>query len=283
MSDIDFNDNSFTLNIVKQDDFEKDTGVKISDLLKDKKPFTLENLGIVVNSENTIKTRSVDAVCLMTNTLTPVNTSNSFFNSIQEKEKKKKEKELEDLSKCDPDFPYIRGTLLTDAEKQLYHFMINNLCQRERLVIFPKVRLADIINVDTRITCDKTMLYKICYKHVDFLICEKDLLEPLCVIELDDYTHESNSAKNRDMFVMQALAACKIPVARIRCKIIAIERSDLRYAEELINKAIAPPCPMCGKHMIPKESRDGHRFYACEDFINCRYTIDIDKRGEELP
>lgn len=212
-----------------------------------------------------------------------VNTSNEFIKSTQEIVQEKQQQEVKELSNINVEFPYKRTTLLTDAELQLFHFMENNLCQIDRITILAKVRLADIAEVDTRVTLKKEFLWKITNKHVDFLICDKNTLDIICAVELDDYTHETQEAKERDIFIMQVLDAVGIKTVRIRTKIRAIEKRDLVLVDDYINRKLAPKCPYCGKQMYPKESRTGHRFYACEDFINCRRTIDIDPRGEKLP
>lgn len=277
-----FNEESFAIDIVSQSKFEKESGIKLDSIkniafinesyLKDISVNTQSN------GNNNFKRNGIGVIDIAN-----TKTSNTFINSVQENTKKKIEQAKREVENSDIEFPYIKAKLMTDAEIQLYHFMLNNICQIDRIAIFPKVRLADIINVDKRVTIDKNALYKIAYKHVDFLICNKNTLDIICVVELDDYTHETDEAKNRDLFVMQALSTAGIPVARIRCKIKNISASDLYYTDDLINKALAPKCPRCGKNMVPKAARDGHRFYACEDNINCRKTIDIDPRGERLP
>lgn len=208
------------------------------------------------------------------------NNKTTFLKAAQQKEEKR-------LSNKDTNFPYIARNIMTDAEKQLYFFMSNNLCQVERLAIFPKVRLADIIELDKAITYDKDYLWKITNKHVDYVICNNSTLNVICVVELDDYTHENDEAKIKDMFIMQALYAAGIPTVRIRTRIKNISRSDLELVDDYINKALAKPCPRCGKPMIPRKSNcsfnRGHRFYACSDFKYCKTTIDIDPVGEKLP
>lgn len=212
-----------------------------------------------------------------------VNTTNDFIKSTQEIAQERQQQEAKELSNINIEFPYRRTKLLTDAELQLFHFMENNLCQVDRIVILAKVRLADVAEVDTRVTLNKDFLWKITNKHVDFLICDRNTLDVICAVELDDYTHETQEAKEKDLFIMQVLDSVGIKTVRIRTKIRAIEKRDLVLVDDYINRKLAPKCPYCGKQMYPKESRTGHRFYACEDFINCRRTIDIDIRGEKLP
>lgn len=213
------------------------------------------------------------------------NLKNSFINTVQEKERQCIKEEKKRLDNMSDDFPYIKcKCFLTEAEKQLYHFLENNITLRKRIIIVPKVRLADIIEVDEKKTLDKKFLYKIAYKHVDFLIIEKGTLNTVCVIELDDFTHDNDKSRDRDFFVMEALRRCGIETARIRRPIKNIEKSDIEYADTLINTVLAPKCPYCGLKMVPKKSRTGHRFWSCINYINkCRYTINIDETGVDLP
>lgn len=213
----------------------------------------------------------------------PVHTENSFIQATQEVVQEKLRKEAEEVSNVDPEFPYKAVPILTDAELQLFNFMKNNLCQIDRIEILSKVRLGDIVNIDTRVTNDMKYYWKVTNKHVDFLICKRNTMDIICAVELDDYTHETEKAKQRDMFVMQVLDSVGIKTVRIRKMIRAIENRDLDLLNDYINTALAPKCQECGLRMIPKRARDGHRFYACSDFIHCRSTIDIDPRGERLP
>jgi len=212
-----------------------------------------------------------------------IKTNNSLINITQHKVRQEQKQEENRIKTADIEFPYLKNNLLTGAETTLFKFMEENLCQVERIHIFPKVRLADIIQVDNKITTDKSYLWKITNKHVDFLLCKKSDMSIICVVELDDYTHETQEAQDRDIFVMQALYAANIRTARIRCKISTIDINDLRLVDSYINEALAPNCPDCGLPMIPRQDRKGHRFYACSDNRNCRKTISIDSQGEKLP
>ena len=56
---------------------------------------------------------------------------------------------------------------------------------------------------------------KISQKHVDFVICDKNL-RVLFAVELDDSSHNTADARKRDLFKDQAFRAAKIPLKRIR-------------------------------------------------------------------
>jgi hypothetical protein len=241
----------------------------------------IEELGLDniedITKQNLKKNKSSGVGVLHT---TKVKSSSDFINATQDIVIEEQRRNDIEVSRADLDFPYVKVPLLTNAEMQLYHFMLNNLCQLDKISIFTKVRLGDLVQLDNRLTTDMKYFWKVSSKHVDFLICNKDTLDVICAVELDDYTHETQEAKDRDIFVMQTLETVGIKTVRIRIKISTIEKRDIYMIDEYINRALAPKCPYCGKQMYPKESRTGHRFYACEDFINCRRTINIDPMGE---
>lgn len=180
-------------------------------------------------------------------------------------------------------FPYIKNKLLTDAELQLYHFMLNNLCQIENISILTKVRLGDIIAVDPVVTSGQEFYWNISKKHIDFLICRTDTMDVICAVELDDPTHNSDKSKERDLFVEQALCAANIKLIRIKTKISDISLKDLEDIDLCINTELAPNCPFCGEKMIPTQyTFNKSRFFACRNYKDkCQYIINID--GVNLP
>lgn len=217
-----------------------------------------------------------------------IKTSNSFINTVQQNEQRKIQKEIERVKRADTNFPYIRGVLLTNAEKQLFYFMSNQLDRKEQVLIFPKVRLADVIEVDEKITLNKKPFYKIASKHIDYLMVDKQTLEIICAVELDDFTHDNDASRERDCFVMEALYNVGIETIRIKTPIKTICKADIEMLDEKLNEYFAPDCPYCGIKMRPRKSTNrnnkGHRFYSCPNYLNgCRYTINIDQGGEKLP
>lgn len=219
-----------------------------------------------------------------TNSVLPISnvkTTNEFINQNQNRTMQSIKTEKQRLNRADMSFPYIKGTLMTNAEKQLYHFMSNYLDSRDKIAIFPKVRLADLIEVDSKLTLDRSAFYKISSKHVDYVICEKNTLNVICVVELDDFYHEREDRKQHDLFVMQALYTAGIQTVRIKVPIKTIVKSDLDYLDYMINSYVAPECAYDNCKMIPQtNNRDHHRFWSCP---LCRSTVDIDKKGEQLP
>ena len=213
--------------------------------------------------------------------ISDINTSNKFVNTVQSKEKQKIQKEKQRIAQADKEFPYIRRDLLTNAEFVFYRFMKDNLCQSNKIEIFPKVRLADLADVDSKLTTDNKYLWKITNKHVDFVICRADTLKIICVVELDDYMHDRPEVQEKDMFIMQVLYEVGIRTVRVRNRVAKLNLNDIALIDDYINTELAPKCPYCGSQMVPKKCMQGpnrgHRFYGCTNYVdNCRVTINID-------
>ena len=55
-------------------------------------------------------------------------------------------------------------------------------------------------------------------KHVDFVLCDRQNIAPVLVIELDDASHQREDRKERDAFLDKALAAASLPILHIPAK-----------------------------------------------------------------
>ncbi|CCY85689.1 putative uncharacterized protein [Clostridium sp. CAG:149] len=83
-----------------------------------------------------------------------------------------------------------------------------------KLLICPKVGLKDLMDVTNRRHFFR-YFGKISQKHVDFVICDRNL-NVLFAVELDDRSHDTEDARKRDRFKDNAFRAAKIPLKRIR-------------------------------------------------------------------
>ena len=99
--------------------------------------------------------------------------------------------------------------LLTKTELKFYRELINVTNELD-LVVFPKIRLADIF---------KNQSYKefnkIKSKHIDFLLCEKTNCKIKLAIELDDYTHNKERVIKNDIFKNEIFKQTNLPLIRI--------------------------------------------------------------------
>jgi hypothetical protein len=100
--------------------------------------------------------------------------------------------------------------------------------------IFAMVRIADLLVVPKGTRNHRSWLNKILSKHIDFVLCDKDSLEVLAGIELDDPTHLKPARMQRDRFVNGAFADAGLPLLRIP----ASEGYDVSNIRKMIDKVI---------------------------------------------
>ena len=83
----------------------------------------------------------------------------------------------------------------------------------ENMVVFPKVRLEDFIETTS---ADQKLKYRgyIKSRHVDFLICNKNL-HIVAAVELDDPSHYNKKTRETDSFKNNLFNAIGIPLYRV--------------------------------------------------------------------
>lgn len=108
---------------------------------------------------------------------------------------------------------YQRKYLLTPNEYHAYK-QLKTILNKYEMIICPKVRLLDIIEP---INGDhyKGALGKIQSKHVDFVVCDKNLYVK-GILELDDNSHNLPERQERDKFVDEVLRNVGYKVVRVR-------------------------------------------------------------------
>ena len=112
-----------------------------------------------------------------------------------------------------PRYPYRARPLLSKREYSFY-LLLHREASRRGLSVFPKVGLKDLLEV----TGNKHYMkyfHKIAQKHVDFVVCDREL-RVLFAVELDDSSHDTEEARKRDQFKNRAFKAARIPLRRIR-------------------------------------------------------------------
>lgn len=112
-------------------------------------------------------------------------------------------------------FPYKTTFLLSKSESVFYN-SLKPVCDKYGYVICPKVGLKDFITVTSKKDYYK-WFNKISQKHVDFLICDKNL-RPIMAIELDDRSHELEKAKKNDQFKDELYKHLNFPLKRVKVK-----------------------------------------------------------------
>ena len=114
--------------------------------------------------------------------------------------------------------PYQRcDSLLTAAERSFYEALRLALGNAE-LVIFAKVRMWDLLCLPSGTPEAQGHRNRVMCKHVDFVLCDRQRLQPLLVIELDDRSHERQDRRDRDAFVDAVFAAAQLPILHVPCR-----------------------------------------------------------------
>lgn len=97
---------------------------------------------------------------------------------------------------------YKPRLLLTKNEWSAYMTM-KKITDAHELVICPKVRLIDIVEPKSG-EKENVLRAKVIQKHIDFVICKKNL-QIVGVVELDDASHDTKKRIERDKFVDEIL------------------------------------------------------------------------------
>lgn len=128
------------------------------------------------------------------------------------------------------ELPYKKKNYFFTKRELNFYKELKLIADKYNLVIFPKVRVADIIEV---IKIEKRQSYfnKIVAKHIDFVLCDNVIYSPKILIELDDSTHDKPNRKQRDNFIDKIMIQAKIPLIRFR-------EFDIKQIEIKIQEAL---------------------------------------------
>ena len=201
--------------------------------------------------------------------------------------------DLERFSTADSreQLPYrLRDHFLSAAELSFFHVLRSVVKTKYRITT--KVRVSDLLFVVQR---HKNMGHanRIDRKHVDFVLCDPETMQPKLVIELDDSSHSRKDRADRDKLIDAAFTAAGLPILHV----IARNKYSLRELAEQIAASVAdkvivtnlanstqstgeiPSCPKCRIPMVQRKatkgSQKGKQFWGCSSFPNCREVIPI--------
>lgn len=112
----------------------------------------------------------------------------------------------------------LNSPLFSKAERSFYGVLLTAVSQEH--VLMGKVRVADVLLPEKGLNKSQwqTAFNKVALKHFDFILCEKDTLNVLAAIELDDKSHGSQKAKARDNFLNDACASAGFTIIRFSAK-----------------------------------------------------------------
>ncbi len=110
--------------------------------------------------------------------------------------------------------PYFKKNyLLTRAENSF--FKILEEVVGEQYYIFPQLSIDKLVLIERSYSYNYSFRNRINRKSVDFVLFDKQNISPVLVIELDDFTHEREDRKERDLFVNKLFNHCGVPILRV--------------------------------------------------------------------
>ena len=160
--------------------------------------------------------------------------------------------------------------LNTKSEQNFFKQLLRKL--PNGVYITCKVRLADICLPKN--SNDIGAFNAIAKKHVDFVLIDQQTSEILCVIELDDRSHNSAAAKKRDRVKDSVFKSAKIPFIRVKAsrsykkEIDGILESIAKYENTNTTQDDSGKCPKCSSEKYQKIDlkglQKGKHYYLCE-------------------
>lgn len=129
-------------------------------------------------------------------------------------------------------WPFEPMLIMTDSEVQFFKKL--QLALPEYL-IFSQVQLSRIIEPSEEAGRDRQFWFnRVCRQSVDFVLVDKDMQTVLAAIELDDWTHESQTRQKQDAKKDKALSSAGIPIIRFHAeKMPSIEMIRMDVMEVL--------------------------------------------------
>lgn len=118
------------------------------------------------------------------------------------KETEKENEEIDKLYQRTYEPKYLMSINEKNQFKKIYLW-----AQSREYLVFTKIRLQDLITPRNNAKHNKKVFWKIQAKHVDFVICDKNI-KVKAIIEILDNSHTDPERMERDKFVRTILQAC---------------------------------------------------------------------------
>jgi hypothetical protein len=206
--------------------------------------------------------------------------------------------------------PYeAREHFFSPAERSFLGVLDQAVADQYR--VFGKVRVADVVEAKSSLTRTdwQRTFNRIKAKHFDFVLCAKQDLRVVCVIELNDQSHKRRDRQDRDSFLSEICRDISLPLLQMPAKqaysitdvraavLQAVTGARVRAAKppriepagraaephaqtdtsaapvsaNTRQAAPTPACPKCGAPMALRTARaGGARFWGCSSYPSCR-------------
>lgn len=112
-----------------------------------------------------------------------------------------------------PKYSYaVKKRVMTKPEEDFFRVLLQIF--DSRFFVLPQVHLSTVLNHKIKGQRWQAAFSHINGKSVDFLLCERSTLRPVCAIELDDYTHNRDDRISRDAEVERIFAYAGLTLVR---------------------------------------------------------------------
>jgi Protein of unknown function (DUF2726) len=137
--------------------------------------------------------------------------------------------------------PYLkRDSLLTRGELAFFRVLLRVIGNCFGVSI--KTRLADIVKCPDELW-DTPHGRRLCQKHIDFVLYDRNTSSVIAAVELDDASHDEPARRNRDRFVDAVFKTVSVRLIRIR----AASRYDYEAIRSVVFEAQREPMKTSGR------------------------------------
>jgi hypothetical protein len=125
---------------------------------------------------------------------------------------------LPDNKSNDEEFNYkCKQYFFSKAERKFYE-VLKEVADEMDMVVFAKVRLADLVYLPKSEDNWIKGWNKIKSKHIDFVLCTEEDYKPEVAIELNHSSHNSENRRKRDIFIRNVFYGLNINLVEIKTK-----------------------------------------------------------------
>lgn len=110
-----------------------------------------------------------------------------------------------------------KAHFVTPPEVAFFHTLTSAVNTQDYYII-PQVHLSHLFDHEIKGQCYQGAFSKINQKSVDYVICTRKYLNPICAIELDDSSHNRADRMARDKFVNDLFQSVNLPLIRVNIK-----------------------------------------------------------------
>ena len=107
-----------------------------------------------------------------------------------------------------------RRKLLVNLGEEQADSTLRDAADKHGVRVFPKLRLADAVNIDRSGLPDELYRYAL-RAHLDFVIARGTDAQALFAVEFDGPSHESNEARKRDAMKDEICERLGLPLIRV--------------------------------------------------------------------